>query len=102
MIIHPEADNCISKINDYDLLGAAAECFQWQKFIPDPAMRKGMLEEEAIYGLKCTDIFRCPGCHHEFNQLSALFMHVESPAYEQTLQEGAIRKLRKWLANRLY
>jgi hypothetical protein len=32
--------------------------------------------------------------------LSSLFMHVESPACGQGLEEGAIGKLKKWLENR--
>jgi hypothetical protein len=107
MFIHLESGVCTSGIDTHDLAESAAMCFQWSKFIIDVFDRNAMLQGQPLWSF--TDVhgnpakpvlFKCPECDEEFTKLSGLFMHVESPACNQTLDSGAIRMMRKWLANR--
>lgn len=66
-----------------------------------------MLEGHALWSLTDLhgspdkrDLFKCPDCDEDFTKLSGLLMHAESPACEQALNDGAIVKVGKWLANR--
>ncbi|KAF2113010.1 hypothetical protein BDV96DRAFT_579575 [Lophiotrema nucula] len=100
MIIHLESGACDSELDFLDLNNSAAMCYQWTKFI-DEDYRHEMLD--------CVDLrdeynepypYKCPGCESSFPKLSSLFQHVESPACDQNLQAGAIKKLTNWLYRR--
>jgi hypothetical protein len=45
--------------------------------------------------------YKCPDCDTSLPKLSSLFQHVESSSCDQTLDEGAIGTLRRFLASRL-
>ncbi|KAF2258284.1 hypothetical protein CC78DRAFT_537915 [Lojkania enalia] len=94
MIIHLEAGTCPSGINAVELNNSAALCFQWKKYIINEFVRDCMLN-----GYLDSLLYQCPTCFAKFGKLSSLFMHVESPSCSQTLNQGAIFKLRKWLFN---
>jgi hypothetical protein len=105
MIIHLESGACDSKVNESDLVYSAALCFQWAKYFISPSDRKILLEGHDLLGMlreqyTSTLIFKCPTCINKFPKLSSLFMHVESPTCSQTLDDGAIVKLRNWFAKR--
>jgi hypothetical protein len=107
MIIHLESCACPSGIDINDLAESAAMCFQWSKFIIHEGIREALLEGQRMWSLTDifgnpdkVDCFMCPECYEQFTKMSGLFMHVESPACSQTLDDGAIGKLRKWLFNR--
>jgi hypothetical protein len=106
MTIHLDSGACPSQHDITDLGASAAMCFQWSKFIVDEQVRDAMLQRQAMWSsvdfqvdpIK-VECFKCPTCDERFTKSSGLFMHVESPACGQTLDGGAIAKLRKWLAN---
>lgn len=101
MIIHLESGTCASEIDLLDLNESAAMCYQWRQFINedyrDDMLRCCSFEDEyydQVYP------FECPTCGNVFKRLSGLFQHISSPSCEQTLEGGAIAKLRKWLEKR--
>ena len=95
MIIHIESGTCPSGLDLYDLNESAALCFQWSKYI-DSDLRNELLEGE----YPSEEPYKCPTCSRWFGKLSGLFQHVESPSCSQTLYDGAIEKLKRWLWNR--
>ncbi|KAF2190249.1 hypothetical protein K469DRAFT_560860, partial [Zopfia rhizophila CBS 207.26] len=102
MIIHLEAGTCPSGFDIYDLNQSAAMCFQWKKYI-DEDFRYDLLNCADLnheYGYKVRP-FKCPTCESTFPKLSSLFMHAGAPlGCSQTLESGAIAKLRRWLYKR--
>lgn len=55
------------------------------------------MDEEYVYKVYP---FKCPECDMVFTKLSGLFQHVGSRACGQTLDDGAVRKLVRWLGRR--
>jgi hypothetical protein len=101
MILHLEAATRDSQIFILDINESAAMCFQWLKFIVHTTLHKALLRRMDLYrGEPKIMCFKCPTCAAKSPLLSSLFMHVESPACGQGLEEGAIGKLKKWLENR--
>jgi hypothetical protein len=75
----------------------------WRHFIVDTTYLQEMRER-----LDLTDRydetpypFKCPTCDTQLPKLSSLFQHVETMACSQTLDEGAIGKLRRYLKSKL-
>ncbi|KAH7123654.1 hypothetical protein B0J11DRAFT_462656 [Dendryphion nanum] len=97
MIIHLESGACSSGINVFDLNQSAAMGFGWKKWTVR-AFQNSLLNCEPVKKGDCP--FKCPTCDVTFPKLSSLFMHVASPSCDQELDEGAIKKLRRWLWRR--
>lgn len=97
MILHLESGSCASGIDKSDLETSAAFCYQSRYFM-DEDSRQAIFDD---YDL-ADDCFHfdCPDCDMEFRKLSGLFQHIESQTCDQTLYDGAIGKLRKWLNKR--
>lgn len=96
MMIHLESGACPSGIDEIDLNITAATCYQWSEFITTEEIRDDMLEG---YDVSDADDwpFMCPTCEAQFSGLSGLFQHVGTRACSQTMDEGAIKKLVRWL-----
>lgn len=99
IIIHLERGSCHSGINEIDLNQSAAMCFQW-KYLVDMEWRDELLERKDLDKYNAPRPFVCPGCDSEFRYLSGLFMHVASPACNQSLESTVMEKLIHWLKNR--
>ncbi|KAF1834726.1 hypothetical protein BDW02DRAFT_630228 [Decorospora gaudefroyi] len=102
MIIHLESGACSSQTDELELATAAARCYQWAKYFESKNDREALIWGYDVLHDKRQQwgqvmFFRCPTCDHNFPKLSSLFMHVESPACNQQLDEGAIGKLQKYL-----
>ncbi|ORY00249.1 hypothetical protein BCR34DRAFT_606345 [Clohesyomyces aquaticus] len=97
MIIHLESGACASRIDAQDLNRSAAKCFQWKKWT-NKAFRWRLLNYGTIE--KGEYPYKCPCCESAMPKLSSLFMHVASQACEETLDEGTIGKLQRYLFNR--
>ncbi|OCK82209.1 hypothetical protein K432DRAFT_324652, partial [Lepidopterella palustris CBS 459.81] len=100
MIIHLESGSCLSNINKADLNESAAMLYQWNKIIQSQQWRDRLLSRDDLDSYDSPQPFRCPGCGATFRLLSGLFQHVGSPACDQELEKGAMKKLVRWLKNR--
>ncbi|KAF2869513.1 hypothetical protein BDV95DRAFT_596503 [Massariosphaeria phaeospora] len=94
MIIHLEAGTCESGYDDLNLNRLAVTCYQSRKYTVNVYRCYLLSWIELDPG---TLAFRCPTCNTHVAKLSSLFMHVDSDACGQTLDSGAILKLRRWL-----
>ncbi|KXS95965.1 hypothetical protein AC578_8109 [Pseudocercospora eumusae] len=101
MIIHLEAGNCVSGIDICRVNRLAAWCFQWKKYISKDFYPQLLNEDTAYREDPANHPFRCPTCESTFPLVSSLFMHVHSPSCDQTIGDGAIGKLKKWLRRNL-
>jgi len=99
MILHLEAGTCPSGIDMLDVNIAAARCPYWRYFMNRTA-RSIALNDQYIHNLTYYP-FKCDGCDKGFDRLSALFMHVWSPACEYQLNEGKIGHLQDCLEENL-
>ncbi|KAF2252188.1 hypothetical protein BU26DRAFT_421026, partial [Trematosphaeria pertusa] len=101
MIIHLEYGTCDSGVDHLDLNATAAECRMWSHFI-DEDYREDMLDSNDLQDIYSDKVYpyKCPTCDAAMPKLSSLFQHVESPACGQTLNEGAIGRLRRFLYSR--
>lgn len=100
-IIHLEYGTCDSGVDHLDLNATAAECRMWSHFI-DEDYREDMLDSNDLQDIYSDKVYpyKCPTCDAAMPKLSSLFQHVESPACGQTLNEGAIGRLRRFLYSR--
>ncbi|KAH7067544.1 hypothetical protein BKA63DRAFT_479464 [Paraphoma chrysanthemicola] len=105
-IIHWESGSCTSGVGEFGLGYHAARCFQWKKYFVRRIDRAHLLLRFDIfhdalehYGSDAR-FYKCPTCDRRFSKLSGLFMHVESESCSQTLDGGAIGKLRVYLSKR--
>ncbi|KAJ4356568.1 uncharacterized protein N0V89_004602 [Didymosphaeria variabile] len=101
MIIHLESGACESDIDYLDLNSSAAECYSWAQFIHTD-YRDDMLASCDLKRMYQGTVFpyKCPDCDSGFPKLSSLFQHVDSSACDQTLNEGAIGHLSRFLLSR--
>ncbi|KAH7083692.1 hypothetical protein FB567DRAFT_529726 [Paraphoma chrysanthemicola] len=102
-VIHWESGSCNSGVHEFDLGFSAARCFQWKKYFIRKCDREDLLaihvnQDAREYSSSDPRFYKCPTCDRKFFKLSGLFMHVESPSCNQTLDEGAIGKLRVYLS----
>ena len=119
-ILHLGSGTC-SEIDDIDLNILAAECRRWSYFM-DEDYHDELLEKYYISDGDTDDgytdddeeddvddedddgdvyPYMCPTCGAAMPKLSSLFQHIESPCCEQTLNDGAIGTLRRFLSSRL-
>ncbi|KAL5381115.1 hypothetical protein DPSP01_007371 [Paraphaeosphaeria sporulosa] len=101
MIIHLESGACESSIDHLDLNSTAAECHLWTQFVSKD-YRDGMLAKHDLGRMYQGKVypFECPKCDSVFSKLSGLFQHINSSACDQTLYEGAIKRLCRFLRSR--
>jgi len=101
MILHLEAGTCTSGIDIFDLNESAALCYQWKAYLHE-RYREGLLDRDDLQDWYQETVypFSCPECDTGFTKLSGLFQHVYSNACDQSLYEGKMAKLTRWLENR--
>ncbi|KAI4650136.1 uncharacterized protein J4E79_009403 [Alternaria viburni] len=97
MIIHLERGTC-GDLDSTDLNKLAAECYRWDQFIDADYQSELLDDGDTLY--EATP-FMCPTCDAAMSKLSSLFQHIESDSCAQTLDEGAIGQLRRFLRSRL-
>ena len=101
MILHLEEGGCQSGIQELDLNVSAAHFGQSTKFIRNGYMKD--LMARCHTGLKYNKLvypFYCCRCDMEFARLSALLQHLDSPRCDETLNDGEIPRLMRWLWRR--
>jgi hypothetical protein len=80
----------------------AAECRAWRHFISHEGYLGDMLLGlDLEYKYYDPLPYACPGCDALFPRLSGLFQHVESSSCDQSLNDGAIGTLKRFLRGRL-
>ncbi|KAF2276017.1 uncharacterized protein EI97DRAFT_419793 [Westerdykella ornata] len=101
MIIHLESGACPSGIDIVDLNESAAMCFQWKAYLHEDYQNELLNRVDLLskYGNSVYP-FKCPECDTRVTKLSGLLQHVYSDACNQSLYEGKIAKLTKWLEKR--
>lgn len=100
-MIHLESGACSSGIDIIDLNETAADCNQWGQYI-DRDYRDNMSNRINLKHRYSGKVYpyKCPCCRVVFPKLSSLFQHVESPSCNQTLDNGVIKFLKKYLRNK--
>lgn len=75
--------------------------YQWKAYL-DGDYRDELLNRDDLPSEYSESVypFRCPECDVGFTKLSGLFQHTYSKACNQSLHEGKMAKLIKWLENR--
>jgi hypothetical protein len=79
----------------------AAKCRKWRHFIDEDYQQEMRDGVDVNYVYQDPRPYMCPGCDASLPKLSSLFQHIESSSCDQTLDEGAIGTLRRFLASRL-
>ncbi|KAF3042932.1 hypothetical protein E8E12_007432 [Didymella heteroderae] len=97
MIIHLES-GCCSGVDRDSLNALAAQCNRSREFILSE-YEENLLDGDLEYYHGKVNPFFCPTCDTEVPRLSSLFQHVESRACSQTLEDGVMGTLRRFLAN---
>jgi hypothetical protein len=92
-------------MTNIDLNKLAAECRRWPSFMDeehhDELFEKGYIDDESTDDDGYVYPYMCPTCDAAMPKLSSLFQHIESPRCGQTLDDGAIGTLRRFLSSRL-
>lgn len=98
MLLHIEGGHCNSGFNGRALYLLAARCPCSNGFM-DQGFRRNVLDghRENFYRLTDFRPWKCPGCDRSFEKLSGLFSHVEDGVCEQTIDNGAVGELKRWL-----
>ncbi|PVI01428.1 hypothetical protein DM02DRAFT_671224 [Periconia macrospinosa] len=98
MIVHLESGRCSEDVDEIELNKTAAECPMWSHFLDD-RLRAHLRRRHDLHAIFLHRVYpyMCPTCDTPFSKLSALFQHIESPACTQSLDNGAIATLRRFL-----
>lgn len=96
-MIHLESGSC-SDVDRDSLNTLAAQCKRSDEFILSEYEDSLLAGDVEYYHGKVNPYF-CPTCDTEVPRLSSLFQHVESRACSQTLDDGVMGTLRRYLAS---
>jgi hypothetical protein len=100
-IIHLESSVCEADIDYLNLNSTAAECRSWAQFI-SPDYHDGMLANCDLGRMYQGHAYpyKCPSCDSVFSKLPGLFQHIDLSACDQTLDPGAVGRLRRFIRSR--
>jgi hypothetical protein len=96
-IIHLESGCCSDVDRDF-LNTLAAKCNRSNEFILSQ-YEDNLLDGDLEYYHGRVNPYFCSTCDAEVPRLSSLFQHVESRACSQTLDDGVMGTLRRYLVN---